>query len=221
LTAIPSALALLLMFATEVGSSAARAIEFVEVRDAVNVQIDAPVINLSDALDRRQTDTDRIGIAAAPGNDGIIMRMDVRARREGGAYWAVLALANNNDEMIERLLVAPRDGAHGWGLLLPWLWQPRIVALVPSTGERPDHTIADADEIYALTLDPGSVNTYVLELRSAELPQLMLWERGAYYRDRLAAVAQYYRVAAGIATLMALLLIITGTVAWRRRGATA
>jgi uncharacterized iron-regulated membrane protein len=49
----------------------------------------------------------------------------------------------------------------------------------------------------------------------------MLWERGAYYRDRFTAVAQYCRAAAGIAALMVLLLIVTGTVAWRRRRSAA
>jgi hypothetical protein len=82
------------------GLSPARAVE------AVNVRTDAPAIDLTDAIERHRTDSDRLLVSAAPGPDGIIRRMDVRAR-EGNTNWAVFALANSGDEQIERLIVVP------------------------------------------------------------------------------------------------------------------
>ncbi len=48
--------------------------------DAVNVRTDAAAIDLTDALDRQRTETDRIQVSTAPGPDGIIRRIEVRGR---------------------------------------------------------------------------------------------------------------------------------------------
>src|SRR5579872_4996525 len=55
--------------------------------EAVNVRIDAPAIDLTDATERQKTDADRIQVSTAPGADGIVRRIEVRAR-EGGTNWA-------------------------------------------------------------------------------------------------------------------------------------
>ena len=72
--------------------------------EAINVTTDAPAIDLTDAAERHRTEGDRILVSAAPGPDGIIRRMDVRAR-EGNTNWAVFALVNSGNEQIERLIV--------------------------------------------------------------------------------------------------------------------
>ena len=60
-----------------VAVSAARAVE------AVNVRVDAPAIDLTDAIERQNTEGDRLQVSTAPGADGIVRRIGVRAR-EGG-----------------------------------------------------------------------------------------------------------------------------------------
>src|SRR5580692_5210727 len=45
-------------------------------------------------------------ILTVAGADAIVRRIEVRAR-EAGKNWAVFALANNGDEQIDRLIVAP------------------------------------------------------------------------------------------------------------------
>src|SRR5690349_25131246 len=69
-----------------VGLTPARAVE------AINVRTDAQAIDLTDAAERHRTETDRLLVSAAPGPDGIIRRMDVRAR-ERHPNCAVFALA--------------------------------------------------------------------------------------------------------------------------------
>jgi hypothetical protein len=64
--------------------------------EAVNVRTDAAAIDLTDAIDFQHTDGDRIQVSTAPGPDGIIRRIEVRAR-QAGTNWAVFALANNGD----------------------------------------------------------------------------------------------------------------------------
>ena len=90
------------------GVTPARAVE------AINVRTDASAIDLTDAAERHRTDEGRILVSAAPGPDGIIRRMDVRAR-EGNTNWAVFALANSGDEQIERIIVVPHYRMVGLG----------------------------------------------------------------------------------------------------------
>src|SRR5215475_11552515 len=74
--------------------------------DAVTVRLDASAIDLTDAVERSKTDSPKVVVSTAPGADGVVRRMEVPSR-EGNTNWAVVALANNGDEQIDRLLVAP------------------------------------------------------------------------------------------------------------------
>src|SRR4029077_12495314 len=106
---------------------AARAVE------AVNVRTDASAIDLTDAVDPQHTEGDRIQVSTAPGADAIVRRIEVRSR-EAGRNWAVFALANNGDEQIDRLIVAPHYRMVGSGLIWPDLGRSRIVYITPSSG---------------------------------------------------------------------------------------
>ena len=77
--------------------------------DAVSVRSDAPAIDLTAVLDHQRSETDRIQVSTAPGTDGIVRRIEVRAR-EGGQNWVVFALANNTDDQLDRLTAAVRMG---------------------------------------------------------------------------------------------------------------
>src|SRR5437764_2405758 len=174
--------------------------------EAINVRIDASAIDLSDAVERPKSDGDRIQVSTAPAADGIIRRIEVRSR-EAGNYWAVFALANNSDEQIDRLIVAPHYRMVGSGLFWPDLGLSRIVNVTPSSGDRPDKQASPTADIYRITLDPGTVITYVMELRSDKLPQLYLWEPDAY-KDKINSFTLYYGIVIGIAGLLALFLTI-------------
>ncbi len=174
--------------------------------DAVNVRTDAAAIDLTQAAERPRTDGDRVQVSTAPGPDGIIRRIEVRGR-EAGNGWAVFALANTGDEQIDRLIVVPHYRMVGSGLFWPDLGLSRVVTVTPSAGERPERQDSATADIFRITLDPGSVVTYVLELRSDNLPQLYLWEPDAY-KDKINSFTLYYGIVIGIAGLLALFLTI-------------
>jgi len=182
------------------GISAAGAVE------AINVRTDAAAIDLTSAVEFQHTDSDRLQVSTAPGPDGIIRRIEVRAR-EVGKNWAVFALANNGDEQIDRLIVAPHYRMVGSGLIWPDLGLSRIVYITPSSGDPPERQDSANADIFRVTLDPGTVITFVAELRTDSLPQLYLWEPDAY-KDKVNSLTLYQGIVIGIAGLLALFLTI-------------
>ena len=174
--------------------------------ESVNVRLDAAAIDLTAATEVQHTEGDRIQVSTAPGPDGIVRRIEVRAR-EGNNNWAVFALTNNSDEQIDRLIVAPHYRMVGSGLFWPDLGLSRIAAITPSTGDRPVRQEGSTADIFRITLDPGTVITFVAELRSDKLPQIYLWEPDAY-KDKVNSFTLYYGIVIGIAGLLALFLTI-------------
>jgi len=174
--------------------------------DAVNVRLDAPAIDLTAAVTRQKTEADRIQVSTAPGPDGIVRRIEVRAR-EGGSNWAVFALTNNSDEQIDRLIVVPHYRMVGSGLIWPDLGLSRIAAITPSSGDRPERQDSATADIFRVTLDPGTVITFVTELRTDKLPQIYLWEPDAY-KDKVNSFTLYHGIVIGISGLLALFLTI-------------
>jgi diguanylate cyclase (GGDEF)-like protein/PAS domain S-box-containing protein len=174
--------------------------------EAVNVRLDAAAIDLTEAVDRQQTESDRIQVSTAPGPDGIARRIEVRGR-EASTNWVVFALANTSDEQIDRLIVVPHYQMVGSGLIWPDLGLSRVVNVTPSVGERPERQDSSTADIFRITLDPGTVITYVAELRTNRLPQIYLWEPDAY-KDKVNSFTLYYGIVIGIAGLLALFLTI-------------
>ncbi|MGN6287199.1 MAG: EAL domain-containing protein [Afipia sp.] len=174
--------------------------------DAISVRSDAPAIDLTGVLDFQRSDTDRIQVSTAPGPDGIVRRIEVRAR-EGGHNWVVFALTNNTDDQLDRLIVVPHYRIVSSGLLWPDLGQSRIATITPSSGDRPERQDSATADIFRLTLDPGAVVTYVVELRTNTVPQLYLWEPEAY-KDKVNSFTLYQGIVIGISGLLALVLTI-------------
>ncbi len=196
--AVRAVLALALIVAA--GVSSACAVE------AVNVRTDVAATDLTNTVEIEHTDGDRIQVSTAPGPDGIIRRIEVRAR-EAGRNWAVFALANNGNEQIDRLIVAPHYRMVGSGLIWPDLGLSRIVYITPSSGDPPERQDNANADIFRVTLDPGTVITFVAELRTDNLPQLYLWEPDAY-KDKVNSLTLYQGIVIGIAGLLALFLTI-------------
>src|ERR1700760_208427 len=196
-----SAVAIALVLAASLlAAPAAHAVE------AVSVRLDAPAIDLTLATERQKTDGDRIQVSPAPGPDGIVRRIEVRAR-ERNNNWAVFALTNNSDEQIDRLIVVPHYRMVGSGLIWPDFGLSRVAAITPSSGDRPVRQESTTADIFRITLDPGTVITFVAELRTDKLPQIYLWEPDAY-KDKVNSFTLYYGIVIGIAGLLALFLTI-------------
>jgi len=191
-----------LLMAAMAGLSPAKAIE------SVRVPLEAQAIDLTKAFETYHSDSDRLLVSTAPGSDGIVRRIEVRARDEGTRPdWIVFALTNDTSEQIERLLVAPHFRLVGSGVIWPDLGASRISAITASQGfpiERDESPDAD---VFRLTLDPGTTVTYVAELRTPSIPQLYLWDPDAY-KDKMTSLALYKGIVIGVAGLLALFLTI-------------
>ena len=117
----------LFLFCLAAGVSTARAVE------AVRVPPDAQAIDLTQAVEHYKSTGDAIQVSTAPGADGIVRRIEVRAKEAGTQpSWIVLALTNDTGEQIERLLVAPHFRLVGSGVIWPDLGATRISAITPS-----------------------------------------------------------------------------------------
>ena len=176
--------------------------------ESIRVPLDAPAIDLTRSVESYNSQGDRLQVSTAPGSDGIVRRIEVRARQAGTTpSWIVFALTNDTDEQIERLIVAPHFRLVGSGVIWPDLGATRISAITASQGFPPERDEdADAD-VFRLTLDPGTTVTYVAELRTPSLPQLNLWEPEAY-KDKVTSFTLYKGIVIGVAGLLALFLTI-------------
>lgn len=176
--------------------------------DAINVPLDVDALDLTRAVDRFVEVGDRLQVSTAPGPDGIVRRIEVRARElDGVGNWVVFALSNTSDEQIDRLLVAPHFRLADSRIFWPDLGASRIVAVSPSQGLAPERLDSQEADVFRITLDPGAVVTYVVELRSTSLPQLILWDEDTY-RDSVNATTLYKGIVLGISGLLALFLSI-------------
>ena len=176
--------------------------------DAVVVRQNVPAIDLLPAVELHTVEGDRIQVSTAPGPDGIVRRIEVRAREPGPAsHWLVFALSNNTDEQLDRLIVAPHFRMVESGLIWPDLGSVRIVSLTPSQGFRPEQQSDPGSDTFLVTLDPGATVTLVAELKTPRIPQLYLWEPEAY-KAKVNSFTLYYGIVIGIAGLLALFLTI-------------
>ena len=137
--------------------------------EAVRVNINAPAIDLTPMVERYRSNGDEIRISTAPGRDGIVRRIAVKAREAGTRPdWIVFALTNDSDEQVDRLLVAPHFRLTASGVIWPDLGSSRIAAITASQGIRPEREDSPDADAFLITLDPGTTVTFVAELSIAE-----------------------------------------------------
>ncbi len=166
---------------------------------SVRIPLDATAIDLTKAVESYGAQGDRLLVSTAPGSDGIVRRIEVRALEPGShPNWIVFALTNDTDEQIERLVVAPHFRLVGSGVIWPDLGASRISAITASQGFPPERVDSPDADVFRLTLDPGTTVTYVAELRTPNLPQLYLWQPDAY-KDKLISLSLYKGIVIGVA----------------------
>ena len=110
-------------------------------------------------------------------------RMSVRPHGNGAiSRWALVALANNSDRRIERLLVASCGDEPRRLSLLP-LCGSQVQAVIPSRGPQARRIQAASGDVFSVGLDPNSVTTFVIELAADRTPSIYLWDSDAYRRQ--------------------------------------
>ncbi|MCB1463822.1 MAG: EAL domain-containing protein [Nitratireductor sp.] len=176
--------------------------------EPVSVSRDDPAIDLTAAVELYSERSESLKVSTAPDHDGIVRRVEVRAKNpDEVTSWAVFALVNNTNEQIDRLIVAPHYQLVNSGVFWPDLDSSRIAAITPSEGFSLEPAEDREADSFLVTLDPGAVVTFVAELRSPLLPRLYLWDPEAY-KDTVNSYTLYRGIVLGISGLLAVFLTI-------------
>lgn len=176
--------------------------------EPVKISRDDRALDLTATTDIYTNQGEAFQVSTAPGSDGIRRRIEVRAStptHQGD--WAVFALANVSEEQLERVIVAPHFRLVNSKVIWPDLGSQRIDAITPSEGFALDRVQSPDADVFRITLNPGSVVTFVAELTTPSLPQLYLWEPDAY-KDTVNSFTLYRGIVLGIAGLLAVFLTI-------------
>ena len=177
--------------------------------EAVRISLDSEAVDLTPAIEHYQSNgVGGIHISTAPGEDGIVHKITVKARNaESRPDWIVFALTNDTNEQVDRLLVAPHFYLSGSGLIWPDLGAMRIEAITASQGIPVERQDNPEEDVFLVTLDPGTTVTFVAELTGASLPKLTMWKVDAY-KDRTNGSTLYKGIIIGIAGLLSLFLTV-------------
>jgi len=198
----PERLILLVVLLGLFGVLPARAVE------PIKISRDDVALDLSRAVEIYRNKGDNFQVSTAPGADGIVRRIEVEAKdKHASGDWAVFALANTTDQQLDRLIVAPHYRLAGSGVIWPDLGTKRIAAITPSEGFALDRQASPDSDVFLVTLNPGSVVTFIAELTSPKLPQIYLWDPESY-KDTVNSYTLYRGIVIGIAGLLALFLTI-------------
>lgn len=176
--------------------------------EPIGVSKDTKAIDITNAGEWYRGVDGSLKVSTAPDRDGIVRRVEIRPKSTtGNTNWFVFALANDSNEQIDRVIVAPHYRLVDAGIIWPDLDSRRITAITPSEGfslEAQEDREADA---FLITLNPGAVITLIAELETPNLPKLVLWEPSAY-KDTINSLTLYRGIVLGISGLLAVFLTI-------------
>ncbi|QDC02920.1 EAL domain-containing protein [Mesorhizobium sp. 8] len=176
--------------------------------EPIKIARDDVALDLSRAVEIYRNQGDNFQVSTAPGADGIVRRIEVEANdARSTGDWAVFALSNSTDQQLDRLIVAPHFRLVNSGIFWPDLGSTRIAAITPSEGFALDRQTSPDADVFRVTLNPGTVVTFIAELASPKLPQVYLWEPEAY-KDSVNSYTLYRGIVIGIAGLLALFMTI-------------
>ena len=176
--------------------------------EPIKIARDDKALDLSGAVEIYRNQGENFQVSTAPGPDGIVRRIEVEANdARSSGDWAVFALANSTDQQLDRLIVAPHFRLVNSGIFWPDLGSTRIAAITPSEGFALDRQTSPDADVFRVTLNPGTVVTFIAELASPKLPQVYLWEPDSY-KDSVNSYTLFRGIVIGISGLLALFLTI-------------
>lgn len=176
--------------------------------EPIKIARDDVALDLSRAVEIYRNQGENFQVSTAPGPDGIVRRIEVEANdARSTGDWAVFALANTTDQQLDRLIVAPHFRLVNSGIFWPDLGSTRIAAITPSEGFALDRQTSPDADVFRVTLNPGTVITFIAELASPKLPQVYLWDPESY-KDSVNSYTLFRGIVIGIAGLLALFLTI-------------
>ena len=147
-------------------------------------------------------------VSTAPDSTGIVKNIKVRsAKGSKKTNWSVFSLVNNTNQQIDKLIVAPYYQLFASGLILPSLDKEHIIAITPSEGFSLEKIPDNEADVFLVTINPGSVITFVVEQDTSDLSKLYIWDPNAY-KDAVNSYNVYRGIVLGIAGLLAIFMTI-------------
>lgn len=176
--------------------------------EPVSVTKDLKALDISQIGDKYLNRGSSLRISTAPDRDGVVRRVEIKPSvKSDDTNWYVFALANDSNEQIDRLIVAPHYKMVNSGIIWPDLDKSRIIAITPSEGFTLEAQEDRESDVFLITLNPGAVITLIAELNGERLPSLTLWEPAAY-KDTVNSLTLYRGIVLGVAGLLAMFLTI-------------
>ncbi|AGA64083.1 Sensory box/GGDEF domain/EAL domain protein [Liberibacter crescens BT-1] len=198
----------------------------VKAIEPVKISRNDSALDLTHATEIYSHKGEAFQVSTALDFDGIRRRIEVRSSTIGHhGDWAVFALANTSDSQLERVISVPHFRFVGSQIFWPDLGSRRITSITPSEGFSLDRLPSPDTDLFRITINPGSIVTFVAELTSPNIPQIYLWDPDTY-KDTVNAFTLYRGIVLGIAGLLAVfltilfvvkgtsMLLVTATLAW-------
>jgi hypothetical protein len=183
--------------------------------ETVTVRADAPAIDLTEAIEWQRSEDGSLFIARMP-SDLTTQRGRQSGRevkgRNAPANWAIFALENTGDHQLERLIVAPHYHAIG-RIAVPNLRSAGIAGMMSTSDERPEREVSANADVFRVRINPGSVVTYIAEMRAEGAHTTFLWDPDAFAGRRNVSFILFYSIMASGCMALALMLLF-----FRRRG---
>ncbi|MBY7649028.1 MAG: sensor domain-containing phosphodiesterase [Candidatus Liberibacter europaeus] len=176
--------------------------------EPVKLSLGDNALDLTNATDIYSNQGEDFQVYTAADIDGMIRRIEVRSSSiDHRGDWAVFALANMSDNQLERLIVVPHFRLVGSKLFWPDLGRRRIISITPSEGFSLDRLPSHDSDVFRITINPGAIVTFVVELAVPSLPQIYLWEPD-FYKDTVNSFTLYKGIVLGISGLIAVFLTV-------------
>jgi len=161
-------------FNTLFGTTLAHAVE------AIILPVANDAVNLSVAGERYESQDPNLqitvfGATAAEREELVVTALGKRAPYR----WLAFALVNSTNSVIKPLIVVPRRGFVGTGLMWPIIGGETVLSITASTGAEPE-PVFGRPGIYRLSVDPKQTVTYVVEISGNWPPRLGLWNERVY-----------------------------------------
>ena len=170
--------------------------------EPVDVSFESAQIDLLPLSQAIQSLAPRTTVELPAAGDAPAQTLELNARGPGLLHrWAVFTLHNPDPFPRDLVVAAPHQRFVASGVLWPLPEGSRVLGLVAADGRQIAPIPSAGADAFALTIPPGAIASYVLEVSATGLDRLSLWHRDAFH-----VVADRYAFFRGLVLGIAILL---------------
>jgi len=176
-------------------------------QEVITLPVANDAINLSTIGQRYESADPNLEIEVLSADAKQREQLSVKALSQRVPYkWLTFTLANTTGETIKPLIVVPKRGFVGTGLIWPLIGGQTVLSITASSGAEPERVLGRPG-VFRLSVGPQRVVTYVVEINGNWPPRLGLWNERAY-KFHLENRSLYRGFLLGLIGLIALYLTI-------------